>query len=162
MFARGGPVSAFELVTDHSCSAADAPLLHRAAMRGIESVPDILRLNMKAIDVVKPAVPCLGDNRQTPPVAGLIGRAVLNPPCNDRVARHSNAMRVCDNDRSFEKSALLNPGRASHFAVAIQAEKSGVNRIVQRSVAARKIAVTPVRTGPLPTSSFPSPLINVV
>ena len=88
-------------------------------MRAVESMPDILRLNMKAIDVVKPAVPRLSNYRQTPPVAGLIGCAVINPPGNDCVARHSNAMCVCDDDRPFEKSALINPRCASHFAVAI-------------------------------------------
>ena len=128
--ARRRPVSAFELVTDHSCPAADAPLLQRGAVRTIESVPDIFRFNMKTIDVVEPAVPRLCDNRQTPPIASLIGCAVLHAPGNHRVPRDSDAVRICDNDRSFEKSAFINPRRASHLAVSVQAEEPGVDRII--------------------------------
>ena len=74
---------------------------------------------MKAINVVKPAVPRLGNYRQAPPVAGLIGSAMLDPPGNHRVARHANTVRVRNDDRPFEKSALINPRRAGHFAVAV-------------------------------------------
>jgi hypothetical protein len=78
-------------------------------MRGIERVPDILSLNVKAIDIVEPAVPSLGYDRQAPPVAGRIGCAVFDAPGNHCIARYSNTVRVCDHDRSFEETALLDP-----------------------------------------------------
>jgi hypothetical protein len=85
----------------------------------IECLPDIFLLNVKAIDVVKPAVPCLCDNGQAPPVASLISGAVFDTPGNHRVARHSNAVCVGDDDRSFEKSAFIKPRGARHFAIAV-------------------------------------------
>src|SRR4029453_6971962 len=117
--ARCRPISAFEFVTDHSGPAADAPLLHRAAMRVIKTVPNIFGLNMKAVDVVEPAVPRLSNNGQTPPVASLICCAVFDTPGNHRVTRYPNAVCVCDDDRPFEKSALVNPRYAGHFTVTI-------------------------------------------
>ena len=100
-------------------------------MRGIERVPDIFGLNVKAINIVKPAVPCFCNYGQAPPVAGRIGCAVLNPPRNDCVPRHANAVRVGDEDRPFEETTLVDPRRSCHFAVAIQTEEAGVNRIIQ-------------------------------
>ena len=88
-------------------------------MRGIERMSDVLRLNVKAIDIVQPAVPGFGHDRQTPPVAGFISGPVFDPPRDDRVARDADAVRVSDDDRSFKKTALFDPGYAGHFAVAI-------------------------------------------
>ena len=92
---------------------------------------------MEAVDVIQPAVPGFRDDRQTPPVAGLIRRAVRESPGDDRVARHADAVGVRHNDRPFEKSAFVHPRRAGHLAVAVQAEDAGVNRIVERIVSAR-------------------------
>ena len=82
-------------------------------------MPDIFRLHVKAIDVIKPAVPRLGNNGQAPPISGLVSRPVIDPPRDDRVTRYSDAVRVCDDDRPLKKAALLDPRCASHFAVAI-------------------------------------------
>src|SRR4029077_4709983 len=130
-FARGRSISAFELITNHAGPTADASLFRRATVRSIERMPDVFRLKMKAIDVVKPAVPGLCDNGQAPPVTSLIGCAVFDTPGNHCVTCYSNAVRVCDDNRTFEKSALINPCRAGHFTIAVQAEEAGVNRIVQ-------------------------------
>ena len=107
-------------------------------MRGIERVPDIVRLNVKAIDVIEPTVPSLGNNRRAPPVAGLIGCALLNPPRNGRIARDADAVGIRNYDRPFEEAAILNPHCASHFAVAVEAKKARINRIIKRSVTARQ------------------------
>ena len=88
-------------------------------MRGVERVPDIFWFDVKPINIIEPAVPCLGNNRQAPPVSGLIGGAVLNPPGNDCVARDTHAVRIRDYDRPFEETALLDPWCAGHFTVAI-------------------------------------------
>ena len=106
-------------------------------MRGIERMRDVLRLYVKTIDVIQPAVPRLRHHRQAPPVAGLVRRAVRDAPGNDSIARHADAVGVRYNDRTFEKSAFFDPRGAGHFAVAVQAKNPGVNRIVQRIVAAR-------------------------
>ena len=92
---------------------------------------DVVRLDMEAVDVIQPAVPCLRDDGQAPPVAGLVRRTVRETPGDDRVACYPDAVGVGDNDRSFEKSALFDPGRARHLAIAVQAEGAGVNRIVE-------------------------------
>ena len=107
-------------------------------MRGIECVPDVFWLYVKAINIVEPTVPSLGHHRQAPPVSGLIGCPMLNSPRDNRIARHADAVRVRDDDRPFEKAALIDPRCAGHFAVAVQAKEPGVNRVVQRSMTARQ------------------------
>src|SRR5690606_24936501 len=47
----------------------------------------------------------------------------------DRVAHDADAVRVGDRDRTLEKTALLDPRRAGHLAVAVQREPPGEDRI---------------------------------
>src|SRR5439155_20725905 len=61
----------------------------------------------------------------------------LDSPRDNRIARHSDAVGVRNNDWSFKEAALINPRCAGHFAVAVQAKEPGVNRVVQRSMTAR-------------------------
>src|SRR5207247_5792529 len=122
---------------DHSGAAADAPLRDRAALRAVERVRDVVRRDVKAVNVVQPAIPSLSDDRQAPPIAGLISRAVLQPPGDDRVPRDTYAMCVCNNNRSFKKAAFLYPCRAGHLAISVKAKVTGVNRGVGRRIAAR-------------------------
>src|SRR5256885_6568175 len=51
-------------------------------------------------------------------------------PGNHGVARDSDAVGVGQHDRALQKSALLYPGSAGHFAVAIQREIAGEDGIV--------------------------------
>ena len=134
--ARRGASPALELITNHAGPAADAAFGDRPALRGIERVRDVLRFHMESVDVIQPAVPGFGDHRQAPPVTGLIRRAVREAPRDDRVARHAHAMGVGNNDRPLEKAALFHPRGAGHLSVAVQTESPGINRIVQRIVAA--------------------------
>ena len=92
---------------------------------------------METIDIVEPAVPGLGHHRQAPPITGLIGRTVLDAPGNRGIARHADTVRIRNHHRALQESALCHPMRASHFAVAIQAEEIGVDRIVERFMTAR-------------------------
>src|SRR5882724_5762972 len=62
---------------------------------------------------------------------------MFNSPGNDSVTRDTDAMRVRNHDWSFQKSAFLEPRGARHFAVPIQAEIAGVNRVVERIVPTR-------------------------
>src|SRR5206468_10558840 len=101
-------------------------------------VKDVLWLDVKALDVVEPPVRGFGYHRQAPRVAGVIRYATFNPPCDDRIARDTDAVSICKNDRSIEETAFLNPGCAGHFTVAIQAEEACVNGIVERIVAPRE------------------------
>ena len=130
--------------------SATGPLLRR-----VEGVGHVLRFDVEAIDVVQPAVPGLGHDRQAPPVTGLVRRAVREPPGDDRVARHADAVGVGDDDRPFEKSALLHPGGPGHLAVAVEAESAGVNRIVERIVPARNDRRHPGAHGALADFQFP-------
>ena len=80
---------------------------------------DVLGFHMKPVDIIEPAVPRFGHDRQTPPVTGRVRRTVLNPPRDRRIAGHADTVRVCDHDRPFEKTAFFHPGGAGHFAIAI-------------------------------------------
>src|SRR2546421_6687163 len=98
---------------------------------------NVLRFYMKTVRVIEPAIPGLGHKRQAPPISASVGCAVLDSPRNHGVARDTDAVGISNNNRTFKKSAFFDPMRAGHFAVAVQAEHTGVNRIVQRIVSAR-------------------------
>src|SRR5437868_5834949 len=98
-------------------------------MRGIQGMKRMLRLHVKSIYVVQIAIPGLGDNGQRPPIALLVRWAVLHAPCDDGVANHADAMRVGDHDGTVEKAGLFYPGRAGHFAIAVEGEPSGKYRV---------------------------------
>src|SRR2546429_9871513 len=57
--AGGGADPALETVADHAGSATDRPLLDRPRVRRVERVKGVLRPDVKAVDVVEPAVPGL-------------------------------------------------------------------------------------------------------
>src|SRR4029077_16225725 len=101
------------------------------AVRGIKRMKNVFGPYMKSVGVVQPAVPRLRDQRQTPPISGRIGRAVFDSPLNDSISRDANAVRVRDHDWSLQESALFDPMRAGHLAVAVQTEHACVDRIVQ-------------------------------
>ena len=61
--AGSGAGATFEFVANHAGTATDASLVHRAAVRALDGVGHMLRFNVKAIDVVEPAIPRLGHNR---------------------------------------------------------------------------------------------------
>jgi hypothetical protein len=92
---------------------------------------------MKSVDVVKPSVPGFGDHRQAPPVASDIGGAVADAPGNGRVPGYAHAVRVGNDYRSLQETALLDPRCAGHFAITVQAEHTGVDGIVKRLVPSR-------------------------
>src|ERR1700694_681306 len=85
---------------------------------------------MESVDVVKIAIPSFRDYRKGPPVTLHIGRAVLDLPRDDSVADHAHAVRVGDHDGTVEKSGVVDPGRAGHFAVAVEREPGRENSVV--------------------------------
>ena len=81
----------------------------------------------------KIAVPGLGHHRQRPRIAFLVRRCVLYAPCNDRIAHHADAVGVGDHHRAVEKARIFEPGGSGHFAVAVQREPAGEDRILRNS-----------------------------
>ena len=88
-------------------------------MRALNRVRDVLRLYMKTIDVIQPAIPRLGHQRQTPRKTLWVGSTVREPPGNNRVTRDADTVGVSQDNRPLQEPALLYPGGAGHFAVAI-------------------------------------------
>ena len=76
----------------------------------------MLRLDMEAVDVVQTSVIGFGDDRQQP---RLLHLAMPHGPHNGCVSHGADAVRVSDEDRAFEETAFVNPGRAGHLAVAV-------------------------------------------
>jgi len=68
--------AAFVAAADHAGAAADVAFFDATGLRGIDGVEGVLGLDVEAVDVVEPAVPCFGDDGKRPPVAGGIGLAV--------------------------------------------------------------------------------------
>src|SRR6267378_4719306 len=112
--------AALEFVADHSRPAADVAFFDSAGVCGINGVEGVLGFDVEAVDVVEPAVPSFCDDGERPPVAGGIGLAMSNTPLNDGVADDADAVRVGDHYGTFEKTGFFDPGRAGHFAVAIE------------------------------------------
>ena len=98
-------------------------------MGGIQGVKDVLRLNVKSIDIVQVAVPGFGHHGQGPPVALLVRGRVLYPPSNHGIARHANAVRIGDDYWTFKKSQVVQGCGASHLAIAVQREPTAEYRI---------------------------------
>src|SRR5207237_3866111 len=83
---RSGPSSALELITNHTGPSAHAPLVDRAAMRGIERIENVLGLHMETVHVVEPAIPGLRHNGEAPVKTARIRTALFHSPVHDRVA----------------------------------------------------------------------------
>ena len=128
--AGSGADAAFEFVADHAGSAADVAFLDGAGVGGVEGVPGVFGMDVKSIDVVEPAVPGFGDNRQRPPVAFHVRRAVFDFPGDDGVAYYADAMRVGDHHGTVEEAGIVDPGGAGHFAVAVEGEPGGEDGVI--------------------------------
>ena len=124
---RRGADAALEPVAHHASAAADRAFPGHPAGCTVERGVHVLRLHVKAVDVVQPAVVGFGDDRQPPRLQDVATRDL---PLNDRVAHDADAVRVGDRDRPLEQAALLDPGRAGHLAVAVQREPGGEHGIV--------------------------------
>ena len=59
-------------------------------------------------------------------------------PLNDGITHHANAMRIRDHHRPFEKARFFHPGRAGHFAIAVERPPPGEDRIAHGIFSARK------------------------
>ncbi len=130
---RAGP--AFELVTDHPGAAADVAFGDGAGRRLVEGTDRVLRRHVKAVDVVQVPVVGLGDHRVR---VVLVEEALGNLPPDDRVPHDADAVRVRDEDRSFEEPGLVEPVGAGHLAVAVQREPAAEDRNPGGGLAARK------------------------
>src|SRR4029077_7027333 len=135
---RRGANASFVATADHTCATAHVAFLDGTGFRGVDGVEGVLGLDVKPVDVVEPAVPRFGDDGERPPVAGRIGLAVRDAPLNDRVADHADAVRVGDHHWAFEEAGLFDPGRAGHFAVAVERPPAGEHRIAHGILAARQ------------------------
>ena len=124
--------------SDHSGTASDVALGDRAAGGGVERLEYVARFHVKSVYVVERAVVGFGDHGQRPPVAALVGSAVLHTPLDHGIAHDSHTVGVCDHDGTFEKAGLLHPGGAGHLTVAVKGGPAGENGIAEALVAARE------------------------
>ena len=134
---RGGAGSAFPFEADHSGAAADISFGDRAAVSVGHSGLGVFGLYVEAIDVVQIAIPGFGDDRERPPIFERQRGAVLQLPGDNRVAHDPHAVGVGDHHRTVKKAGFIDPGGASHFAIAVFGEPAGKNRIDGR-LASRK------------------------
>src|SRR5215472_5277623 len=160
-FSRRRADAAFEPVANHSRTAAHVAFFDRAAARGIDRVKSVFGLDVKAVNVVQPAVPGFRHYRERPPISRRIRLAVLHAPLNHSVAHHAHAVFVIITGPS------KNPDSSTHVVPVISPlplsdhhpENTG---LFIESFPRGITAVTPVRTGPFPISSLPSPENSVV
>src|SRR6185503_16171846 len=81
----------------------------------------------EGVDVIEPAIRCFRHKRTRP---ALKDCAMFDLPLDDRIADHTNAVGVRDPNRTFKKAALFHPGRACHFAIAVEWEPGCENRVM--------------------------------
>src|SRR5262245_17406088 len=120
-------------MADHASAAADVPFGNRPAARAVERLEHVLVAHMESVDVVQPAVVGFGNDRQSPRLQS--GPRYL--PFQNRVPHDTNAVRIRDRDGTLEESALVDPRRASHLAVAVEREPRREHRI--RALAAARV-----------------------
>jgi hypothetical protein len=125
-------------VTDHSRAAADVAFGKRSAASAVQGSEHVLCLHVKAVCVAQVAVPRLRDDRQRPPITARIGLALLDAPGDDGIAHSADAVGAGDRHRTFEKARLLDPVRARHLAVAVEAEDACEHRFVESCATARQ------------------------
>ena len=106
--------------------------------RLVERAPHMLGADVKAVDVVKLAVPGLGHHRQRPPIAARIGRPSAHAPSDHRVARDADAVGVGQHDRAFKLPGFLQPSRARHLAIAVKRKHRAESGDVQAVAPARQ------------------------
>jgi hypothetical protein len=87
-------------------------------LRSVQCGKHVLRLHVKAVDVVEASIEGFGDDRKSP----RLETWALHLPLKNRVAYDANAVRIRDGHGTLEESRLLQPCRAGHLAVAIQRE----------------------------------------
>ncbi len=56
---------------------------------------------------------------------------MLHAPGNHRVAHHAHAVRVRDHHRAIEEARIFDPCGPGHFAVAVEGEPAGKDRILK-------------------------------
>jgi len=102
--------------------------------------------------------------RQRPPFASGSGLRVIDAPLNE--GSRNNATLWCyDHHGTFREKpdSSTQVAVVCHFrAVAVQRPPAGENGIGHRIFSFEGRRVTPFRTGPLPSCSFPSPKMSVV
>ena len=124
--------AALVAVADHAGAAADVAFLDGARVRGVERMHGVFGLDVEAIDVVQPAIPGFGYDRQRPIEPGRIRPGARHTPLDHRVAHHPHAVGVGDHHRPFEKSRLFDPCRSGHLAVAVLRKPGGEHGIGKR------------------------------
>src|SRR5439155_26661248 len=70
-----------------------------------------------------------GHDWQRPPVAFHVSLAALYLPLDNGIAHHADAVSIGDHHWTIEEAGILDPMRASHLAVPVQAEPAGENGI---------------------------------
>ncbi len=123
--------ASFESVAHHSRAAANCAFRHRARLRGIDGVKRVLRFYVEAVDVVQPSVPGLGHYGKGPPVVIGADFLVRDNPLNHGVADDADAMGVRNHHGADQKTGLLDPGGAGHFAISVQGPPPGHRGVVK-------------------------------
>ena len=150
--------AAFEAVRHHAGAAADVAFRHRP-LRAPSSAAKTCAL------VTCWPCPSFRNASEVSPTTGwchgisLLQRLV--EPAVDGIAHDADRVGAGDHHRAAEHAALDHPGRAGHLAKAVAGEPCR-QRPAPSARPRGRMAVTPVRTGPVPTTSGPSPRTIVV
>jgi hypothetical protein len=111
----------------------------------------VLRLDVKAVDVVEPTIVGLGNNWQPP----RLHSRFPDLPLQNRVAHDTNAVRVRDRNGSLEDAGLLKPRGPGHLAIPVQREPRTEDGIRVR-LAARMNDGDARSDGPLANHELPT------
>src|SRR5438128_4105219 len=127
--------ASFESVANHPCAAANRAFLHCSGLRGIDGAECVLGLDVKAVNIVEPAIPSLCLYGERPPIVTGTNFLVLDNPLNHGVADNADAVRVRDHHGADQKTGFFDPRGSGHFAVPVQGPPPGHHRIVEISSA---------------------------
>ena len=112
-------------------------------------------------DVVQPGVVALADERDDDVVLAADAGELLDHPLHRRVGDGAHAERVGEEDGRLDEAPLHELRQPRHLARAVQDEAAPDHALLEDVARVGRIAVTPVRTGPLPTSARRRPRMMV-
>ncbi len=105
--------------------------------RGVDRLEDVLPLDVKAVDVVQPAIIGLTGDRQSPVGAFSVGIEAAVQPLDCGIAGDTTGVSVGDGDRTVAVPDFVNPPASRELAIAVEAELAGPDRETGPGLASR-------------------------
>ena len=137
--AAGAADAAFPAVTDRPGAGADRALLDGTAASALERLPDVLGMDMPALDIIQIAVVGLADDDvNTAAVSGDANLGVLaDGSLDQRIQHQADVEGIGQGQRGFQDAQLAHLLETADFAVAVDGVDGGAHLFLVQVAAVR-------------------------